>query len=178
MRNWLAVSRGWLLAVGLVTALGSACASGEADTPDASSQTPSTTSGTSAKFHVVLGGGPHAGTYDVASEACMAGIQKPGSWHATWESERPAKGKLSAVLVGFDPTPTFGNGVTTVVNFGDDETKLLYEVQKATPSIKDRGATATLVFSGTARTVNYDNGEFGEGGVVTITVECAKVTRP
>lgn len=178
MRNWLAGSRGWLLAGALLAAVGGACADEDAESQDPSGQTPSATSGNTAKFHVVLGGGPHAGTYDVASEACMAGIQKPGSWHATWESERPAKGKLSAVLVGFDPSPTFGNGVTTVVNFGDEETKLLYEVQKATPSITDRGATATLVFAGTARTVNYDNGEFGEGGVVTITVECTKVTRP
>jgi hypothetical protein len=66
----------------------------------------------SAKFHVVLRGGPFAGTYDVTADACMAGLQKQGSWHATWEAEIDEKGKLSAVLLGIDPKPTFGNGLT------------------------------------------------------------------
>src|SRR5438046_880704 len=70
------------------------------------------------KFHVVLGGGPFKGTYDVAGDACMAGLQKKGSWHATWQTDNEQKGKISAVLLGFDPTPTFGNGLTATVHFG------------------------------------------------------------
>ena len=35
------------------------------------------------KFHVVLAGGPYKGTYDVAGEPCMAGLQKKGMGECT-----------------------------------------------------------------------------------------------
>jgi hypothetical protein len=47
------------------------------------------------KFQVVLTGGPFKGSYDVTGEPCMAGLQKKGSWHATWETDKEQKGKLS-----------------------------------------------------------------------------------
>jgi hypothetical protein len=40
------------------------------------------------KFHVVLADGPFKGTYDVTGEPCMAGFQKKGSWHATWQTSK------------------------------------------------------------------------------------------
>ena len=151
-------------AVGLVVG----CSSGSAETGEAAK---------AAKFHVVLSGGPFKGTYDVAAEACMANIQKPGSWHATWEDETfPEKG-LSAVLVGFDPKPMFGKGLTTAVTFGRESTQVMYEVLEPTHTVVDRGATATLTFAGNARVVRYDDGSFSDGGPVTITIECGKVQR-
>jgi hypothetical protein len=131
----------------------------------------------SAKFHVVLSGGPFAGTYDVAADACLAGVQKKGSWHATWEAEVNEKGKLSAVLLGIDPTPTFGSGLTMSVHFGDPDSQLLYEVLKPLTNVVDRGSTATLTFKGEARTTSYEDGTQGPGGAVAITVECGKVIR-
>jgi hypothetical protein len=131
----------------------------------------------SAKFHVVLGGGPFAGTYDVTADACMAGLQKQGSWHATWEAEKVEKGKLSAVLLGIDPKPTFGTGLTMVVSFGDPDSQLMYEVLKPLTTVADRGSTATLTFKGEARTTSYEDGTQGKGGAVEITVECGKIIR-
>ena len=107
----------------------------------------------------------------------MAGLQKKGSWHATWETDNEQKGKLSAVLVGFDPTPTFGNGLTASVHFGPPDSQILYEILKPTYTIDDRGATATLTFKGEGRTTSYETGMQGAGGSVEITVTCAKIIR-
>ena len=130
-----------------------------------------------AKFHVVLAGGPYKGTYDVAADACMAGLQKKGSWHATWETANEQKGKLSAVLVGFDPTPTFGNGYTASVHFGPPDSQVLYEILTPTFNVDDRGSTATLTFKGESRTTSYENGAQANGGNVEITVACSKIVR-
>lgn len=138
----------------------------------ASAQTPGPT-----KFHIVLAGGPFKGTYDVAGEPCMAGLQKKGSWHATWETDNEQKGKLSAILVGFDPTPTFGNGYTASVHFGPPDSQLLYEILKPAFTLDDRGATATLSFKGEGRTTSYDDGSQANGGNVEITVTCGKIIR-
>ena len=131
----------------------------------------------SAKFHVVLHGGPFAGTYDVTADACMAGLQKQGSWHATWEAETDEKGKLSAVLLGIDPKPTFGNGLMMTVSFGDPDSQLMYEVLKPLTNVVDRGNTATMTFKGDARTTSYVDGTQAPGGAVEITVECGKIIR-
>ena len=132
MRDTWSVLARWLPAIGLSLgmALGAGCISGAAETPDDSSATAAPPSGQTVKFHVVLGDGPFKGTYDVAAEVCLAGVMKAGSWHATWEDEMSAKNKLTAVIVGFNPKPTFGNGISMMVNFGDEEDKILYEVQK------------------------------------------------
>lgn len=130
-----------------------------------------------AKFHVVLRGGPFAGTYDVTADACMASLQKAGSWHATREAQKDEKGKITAVLLGIDPKPTFGNGLTMAVNFGDEESKLVYEVLKPVTNVVDRGATATLTFKGDARTTSYADGKQAPAGAVEITVECGKIIR-
>jgi hypothetical protein len=79
--------------------------------------------------------------------------------------------------VGIDPKPTFGNGLTTVVTFGDDEDKVLYEVLKPETAVNDKGATATLTFKGKARVAFYKDGSFADGSQVEITVECGKVER-
>lgn len=129
------------------------------------------------KFHVTLGAGLFKGTYDVASEFCDAGLHKAGSWNARWEDDRAGKGKLSAVLIGIDPKPMFGSGILAVVEFGGDEHKVLYEVQKAVPTVTDRGRTATLVFKGRGRIADYETGDFADGGDVEIRIECGKVTR-
>lgn len=129
------------------------------------------------KFHVTLGAGPFAGTYEVATEACDAGLHKAGSWNALWEGTDVAKGKLSSVMVGIDPKPSYGDGITAVVEFGGDEHKVLYEIQKAVPTVTDRGKTATLVFKGKGRVADYNTGNFEDGGEVEIRVECGKVSR-
>jgi hypothetical protein len=129
------------------------------------------------KFHVVLAGGPFKGTYDVTGEQCMAGLQKKGSWHATWETDKEQKGKLSAVLVGFDPTPTFGNGLTASVHFGPPDSQVLYEILKPTFNVDDRGTTATLTMKGEARATSYEDGSQTSGGNAEITVTCGKILR-
>jgi hypothetical protein len=129
------------------------------------------------KFHVTLPAGPFKGTYDVASPFCDAGLHKAGSWNARWESDTPGKGKLSAILIGIDPKPMFGSGITAVVEFGGDQHKVLYEIQKATPTVTDRGQTASLIFRGKARVADYETGNFEDGGEAEIKVECGKVQR-
>ncbi len=179
MRDTWSVLARWLPAIGLSLgmALGAGCISGAAETPDDSAATAAPPSGQTVKFHVVLGDGPFKGTYDVAAEVCLAGVMKAGSWHATWEDEMSAKDKLTAVIVGFDPKPTFGNGISMMVNFGDEEDKILYEVQKPAFTVADRGQTATLTFKGKARVAFYKDGTFADGGEAEITVECGKVQR-
>lgn len=129
------------------------------------------------KFHVVLAGGPYRGTYDVAGEPCMAGLQKKGSWHATWETDKEQKGKLAAVLVGFDPTPTVGNGLTASVHFGPPDSQVLYEILKPTFNVDDRGATATLSMKGEARATSYEDGSQANVGNAEIVVTCGKILR-
>jgi len=131
-----------------------------------------------ANFHVVLGGGPYAGTYDVASESCLAGVMKPGAWNATWSADITLKDKISSVITGIDPKPVVaGAEATATVSFGQEDDQVLYEVLKPTAKVTDRGSTATLVFTGTARTAFYKDGSFGDGGDLEITVECGKVER-
>lgn len=174
-------TRRWAAALTCVLGLAaSGCGADPTETDDNTEPVAATVSqaAKAAKFHVVLAGGPFKGTYDVAAEACMANIQKSGSWHATWEDETGTTKGPSAVLVGYDPRPTFGNGLTTLVSFGGDgDDKVLYEVQAPKHTVTDRGATATLTFSGTARVATYADGSFSDGGEVTITIECGKVQR-
>lgn len=129
------------------------------------------------KFHVVLGGGPYKGTYDVSGEPCMAGLQKKDSWHATWETNTEQKGKLSAVLVGYDPKPTFGNGHTASVHFGPPDSQVMYEILSPTFNVVDRVTTATLTMKGEGRTTSYETGNQASGGLVEIIVECGKIIR-
>lgn len=129
------------------------------------------------KFHVVLSGGPFKGIYDVTGEPCMADLQKKGSWNATWETAKEEKGKMSAILAGFDPKPTFGNGRTASVHFGPPDSQLLYEIVTPAFNVVDRGATATLTFRGDARTTSYEDGSQGAGGTAEITIECGKIIR-
>ena len=129
------------------------------------------------KFHVVLGAGPFKGTYDVTGEACMAGLQKKGSWNATWETDKEQKGKLSAILVGFDPAPTFGNGLTASVHFGPPDSQILYEILKPTWNVDDRGTTATLTMKGESRMTSYEDGSQAAGGTAEITVTCGKIIK-
>jgi hypothetical protein len=133
--------------------------------------------GRSTKFHVTLPGGPFPGTYDVASDNCDAGLHKPGSWNVLWEDDFAGKGKLSSIMVGIDPKPFFGSGITAVVEFGGDSHKVLYEIQEAVPTVTDRGKTATLIFRGKARVADYNTGNFEDGGEVEIKIECGKVAR-
>lgn len=174
-RRWAAAGA---CAVGL--AVGS-CAAGSAETDDdsgpAAAPVAASLAAKAAKFRVVLNGGPFKGTYDVAADACMANIQRPGSWHATWEDETFPAEALSAVLVGYDPKPTFGKGLTMAVTFGRDDTQVMYEVLEPIHTVEDRGATATLTFTGKARVVRYSDGSFSDGGLVTITIDCGKVQR-
>jgi hypothetical protein len=129
------------------------------------------------KYHVVINGGPNKGTYDVTGEECMAGVQKKGSWHATWEDQAAPQGKLAAILVGYDPKPTFGSGYTASVHFGPPDVQLLYEILKPTFNVVDRGSTATLTFKGDARTSSYVDGSQAQVGPLEITIECGKILR-
>ena len=129
------------------------------------------------KYHVVVSGGPNKGTYDVTGEECLAGVQKKGSWHATWEDQTASKGKLAAILVGYDPKPTFGSGYTASVHFGPPDVQLLYEILKPAFNVVDRGSTATLTFKGDARTSSYEDGSQSMVGPVEITIECSKILR-
>ncbi len=164
------------IGLSLTILAGGGCTSGAAE---ATGEATAASAAGTVKFHVVLGEGPFKGTYDVASDACLGGVMKAGSWHATWEADDSVKDKLSSVLLGFDPKPTFGNGLITVVGFGGDgEDKVLYEVHEA--GIHGRttgGNTATLTFKGKARVAFYKDGTFADGGQVEITVECGKVQR-
>jgi hypothetical protein len=138
--TWSALARG-LPATGLVLgmALGAGCISGSAESPNEAGAAAARPSGQAVKFRVMLGDGPFNGTYDVAAEVCLAGVMKAGSWHATWEAGTAPTDKLTAVIVGVDPKPTFGNGITMMVNFGDEEDKVLYEIQKPAFTVADRG---------------------------------------
>jgi hypothetical protein len=130
------------------------------------------------KFHVVLSGGPYAGTYDVTSDVCLSGVQKPGAWNATWTADMVAKDRMAGIITGIDPSPVLaGAEATTMVSFGEEEDQVLYEVLRPSTKVTDRGGTATLRFTGKARTAFYKDGTFGDGGDVEITVECGTVMR-
>ena len=105
----------------------------------------------------MLAAGPYKGTYDVTGEPCMAGLQKKGSWHATWETGKEEKGKLAAVLVGYDPTPTVGNGLTASVHFGPPDSQVMYEILKPAFNVDD-SAPPTLTMKGDARATSTRTG--------------------
>ena len=69
------------------------------------------------------------------------------------------------------------NGIVAVVEFGGDEHKVLYEIQKTRPAVTDRGQPATLIFKGRGRVADYSTGNVEDGGEVEIKVECGKVAR-
>ena len=167
-----------VMMMGLILSAGSSCAGSDTETARGTPQAAAGSAAGSTKFHVVLGAGPFAGTYDVASDACLSGVQKPGAWNATWSADITVKDKISGVITGIDPKPVIaGAEASAMVSFGEDEDQVLYEVLKPTAKVTDRGSTATLVFTGKARTAFYKDGSFGDGGDVEITVECGKVVR-
>jgi hypothetical protein len=84
---------------------------------------------------------------------------------------------LSAVLVGFEPTPTVGNGLTASAHFGPPDSQVLYELLAPVFNVDDRGATATLTMKGEARTTSYEDGSQASGGGAEITVTCGKIIR-
>lgn len=166
-----------LMVLGFIFSAGISCGSGDAEAVRAARGAAGSEAG-SARFHVVLGGGPHAGTYDVVSETCLSGVQKEGAWNATWSVEITEKGKISGIITGIDPRPTVaGAEATAAVSFGQDDDQVLYEILKPVATVTDHGSRATLTFKGTARTVSYLDGRFGDGGEVEITVECGAVMR-
>ncbi len=161
-----------LMAVGLMAA---GCASQEAAAIDmsAAGQKPSTV-----KFHIEIGGGPFKGTYDVMSDACLANALGPNSWNATFDAEETIKGKPNAVMVTSHPTSRVADAKTMgAVFFGDDDEKVVYEIKPAIVTVTDRGGSATIVAKGRAKATSYVDGMVGDGGEVTITVECDKVER-
>jgi len=167
-----------VMTVGLMLSAAGGCSSGDAETERGTPEAAAGSAPGAAKFHVVLGAGPFAGTYDVVSDVCLSGVMKKGTWNATWSAEITEKDKISGVITGIDPNPTVaGTEATTMVSFGEDEDKVLYEVLKPVATVTDRASTATLVFKGKARTAFYRDGSFGDGGDLEITVECGKVVR-
>jgi len=164
------------LIVALAVLMVAACSSGDAASADSG---PAARSSSNVKMHVVLGAGPFKGTYDVATDLCLANALGPGSWNATWEADHSLKDKITGVLVTNHPTSRIVSARTTaVVGFGGDgDDKILYEVMQSEPTITDRGATATLVFKGKARVAFYRDGSFADGGDTTITVECGEIQR-
>ncbi|HEX6433686.1 MAG TPA: hypothetical protein VFZ87_05575, partial [Gemmatimonadales bacterium] len=70
----------------VVTLALAACGGGDKpDSGDAAASavsTPQGSGGTATTIHLVIGGGPHAGTYDAKSDnlTCTYGFAGPGSW--------------------------------------------------------------------------------------------------
>jgi hypothetical protein len=163
---------GGLVAAGLALA---ACASEDAA---AIGQAPADQAPSTVKFHVEIGGGPFKGTYDLVSDACLANALGPNSWNATFDAYETVKGRPDAVMVTSHPTSRVADAKTMgAVFFGGDAAKVVYEMKPATVTVTDRGTSATIVAKGPARTTSYVDGSFGDGGTVTITVECDKVER-
>jgi hypothetical protein len=77
----------WLAGIPVVTLTWAACGGGgdnanSSDAAAATISTPQGSGGTATTIHLVVGGGPHAGTYDVKSDnlTCTYGFAGPGSW--------------------------------------------------------------------------------------------------
>lgn len=125
-------------------------------------------------FRIVVTGGPHAGTYDAdTTDECLAGVDSPLDWVASFD------------LPGADPS------TATVAVYPDQQDQTALEVDfgtggsatfyvnidgQATSTVDDRGDAATLTVSGTAQAYGA-SGAVGDGGTVTITVECAVILR-
>jgi len=163
------------IAVALTVLTMASCSSGDAAPADVG---PPAQSSSKVKMHVVIEGGPHKGTYDMTSEACLANALGPNSWNATYDAETPVKGTPSAVMVTSHPTSRVAEAKTMgAIFFGEDADKVIYEMKPAVVTVTDRGGSATIVARGKARTSFYADGSFGDGGEVVITVECDTVER-
>lgn len=106
-----------------------ACGGG-GDNPDsdqaaaATMSTPAGSRGTATTIHLVVGGGPHAGTYDAKSDdlTCSYGLAGPGSWGNQYSVTGKAPKEFSSLQLIVPDTKDAADGTDTFMitaGFGD-----------------------------------------------------------
>ena len=130
------------------------------------------------RFHVVLGGGPHDGSWDVpATGLCLAGADSATDWLA-WSGDAGAGLTPDSVTLALYPDQPEQSGVN--VDFATPDGPLSYanpvDGPAAVVSIDDRGDSATLKVI--APVEAYDTeGTVSDSGQATVTVECGSILR-
>lgn len=167
--------------------LGLIACSGEGEQPDnaAAREEPGTiarpaqaSSGVAATtIHLVLSGGPHAGSYhvDATQVTCTYGFAGEGSWGNAFSDE---SAKPSSVQLVVPDAKGAANGTSDfrfTATFGDLLTGTQYDINRlhgredgeGTATVVDRGSNATVTVRGTTN----------DGVGIDATLECREVTR-
>jgi hypothetical protein len=134
--------------------------------------------------HVVVSGGPNAGTYDASTDrgGCSFGLAAPGAWGNQFslpKEKDPKKLNSVQLIVPSAKTAAAGhNGFFLSIGFGPlmhRSAEYVVETRENQPkkrgsgtvSVVDRGATATITFDATT----------ADGVKLSGTIDCKSVLR-
>ena len=156
---------------GLLVAGGSALAQSAAGSAGVSATAGPAIPNGPATIHLLITGGPDAGTYDLAQEPlCSRDDAVVGDWTAGISD---VAGTPSLIVATFDPSVPQGASLT--VGFGSDTDGIAYVADADTAfKVDDGGDTATITVSGTARLLTAE-GETPAVGTLSAVISCSSV---
>ncbi|MDQ4079730.1 MAG: hypothetical protein M3125_03155 [Gemmatimonadota bacterium] len=130
-----------------------------------------------ATIHLVLTGGPHAGTYDVDTKTrtCSHGLIRKRAWGHMFSDDGAKPSSVQLFIPGPGGSAADGETFSFRVTFGDPLTGPRYEIDRTqgardgegTATVTDRGSSATIRIVGTSR----------DGMGIDASIECREVHR-
>lgn len=134
-------------------------------------------------IHLVVTGGPHAGTYDVPNvDGCSFGLAQPGAWgnQFTRDTQDPREFSSLQMIVPNAKAAAGGtNQFNMTVSFGpmfsEGQTDYAIETREGAPRQAGQG-TASVEDGGDTGKVSFD-ATTSDGVRLQGTITCSKVTR-
>jgi hypothetical protein len=146
-------------------------------------QVPQATGGTATTIHLVIGGGPHAGTYDAKSSdvTCTYGFAGPGSWGNQYSVTGKKPSEFSSLQLIVPDTKDAADGTDSfllTVGFGElmkpgysDHT-----INTSARGTKEGSGTITVDDRKTGGKVTF-KGKAGDGVTLEGTIDCHQMMR-
>jgi hypothetical protein len=169
---------------------GATATSGATNTPAATTGAPSPVSSVAAGgdiVHVVLTGGPAAGTYSSAVDDphCTLGLIGPGAWGVQWSIADAAAGQISSVQLVLaakghedDENAMFkGTALLLSVTVGSLMDGTTFDVDDKTDDSQDKGSGSAQVQDSGSAAVIHAIGTTKDGVKIDATVNCPTVSR-
>jgi hypothetical protein len=166
-----------------LTACGKSDTAATGDEAGSTVQVPQATGATATTIHLVVGGGPHAGTYDAKSSdiTCTYGFAGPGSWGNQYSVTGKKPNEFSSLQLIVPDTKDAADGTDKfmlTVGFGEfmkpgytDHT-----INTSASGTKEGSGTITVNDRKTGGKVTF-KGKAGDGATLEGTIDCHQMMR-
>ena len=163
---------------------GKSDAPGKSEDSESTVQVPSVTGGTATTIHLVVQGGPHAGTYDAKSSdiTCTYGFAGPGSWGNQYSVTGKKPNEFSSLQLIVPDAKDAADGTDEflmTIGFGElfkeGYSEHIIDTQKE-PSTKKGSGTITVDDRKTGGKVTFE-GMAEDGATLKGTIDCHQMMR-